>query len=40
MEETMDKVKQHAQRIYNLAIGNKKATVVVIAAIVIIIILI
>ena len=39
-EETMEKVKQEAKRIYNLAMGNKKATAVVIAAIIIIIILI
>ena len=37
-EETMEKVKQEAKRIYNLAMGNKKATAVVIAAIIIIII--
>jgi len=36
----MEKVKQEAKRIYNLAMGNKKATAVVIAAIIIIIILI
>ena len=40
MEETMEKVKQEAKRIYNLAMGNKKATAIVVAAIVIIIILI
>ena len=39
-EETMEKVKQEAKRIYNLAMGNKKATAVVVAAIIIIIILI
>ncbi len=36
----MEKVKQEAKRIYNLAMGNKKATAIVIAAIIIIIILI
>jgi len=40
MEGTMDKVKKEAKRIYNLAMGNKKAAAVVVAAIVIIIILI
>ncbi len=39
-EETMEKVKQEAKRIYNLAMGNKKAAAIVVAAIVIIIILI
>ena len=39
-EETMEKVKQEAKRIYDLAMGNKKAAAVVVAAIVIIIILI
>ena len=38
-EKTMEKVKQHAKRIYNLAMGNKKAAAVVIAVIVLIIIL-
>ena len=33
---TMEKVKQHAKRIWNLAINNKKATVVVIVAVIII----
>ena len=33
----MEKVTQHANRIWNLAIGNKKATVVVIVAIIIIV---
>ena len=36
----MEKVKQHAKRIYNLAMGNKKAAAIVVAAIVIIIIII
>ena len=36
----MDKVKKEAKKIYNLAMGNKKAAAVVVAAIVIIIILI
>ena len=36
---TMEKVTQHAKRIYNLAMGNKKAAAVVIAVIVLIIIL-
>jgi len=40
MEETMEKVKKEAKRIYNLAMGNKKAAGVVVAAIIIIIILI
>ena len=35
--KTMEKVKQHAKRIWSLAIGNKKATVVVIIAIIIIV---
>ena len=35
----MEKVKQEAKRIWNLAISNKKATAVVIAIVVIIIIL-
>ena len=33
----MEKVKQHAKRIWNLAIGNKNATVVVIVAIIIVV---
>ena len=33
----MEKVTQHAKRIWNLAIGNKKATVVVVIAIIIIV---
>ena len=37
-EETMEKVKQEAKRIFNLAMGNKKATAVV--AVIIIFILI
>ena len=37
-EETMEKVKQEATRIFNLAMGNKKATAVVAAIIVFIII--
>ena len=36
----MDKVKKEAKRIYNLAMGNKKAAAIVVAAIVIVIILI
>ena len=36
-EETMEKVKQEAKRIWNLAISNKKATAVVIVAIIIVI---
>ena len=39
-EKTMEKVKQHAKRIYNLAMGNKKASAVIIAAVIIIIILV
>ena len=35
--ETMEKVKQHAKRIWNLAISNKKATAVVIVAIIIVV---
>ena len=34
----MEKVKQHAKKIWNLAIGNKKATAVVVVIIVFIII--
>ena len=37
-EETMEKVKQEAKRIWNLAISNKKATAVVVAIVVFIII--
>ena len=33
----MEKVKKHSKRIWNLAIGNKKATVVVVIAIIIIV---
>jgi hypothetical protein len=40
MEGTMDKVKKEAKRIYDLAMGNKKAAAIVVAAIVIVIILI
>ena len=40
MEKTMEKAKKEAKRIYNLAMGNKKAAAVVVAAIVIIIILV
>ncbi len=36
----MDKVKKEAKKIYNLAMGNKKAAAVIVAAIVIVIILI
>ncbi len=36
----MDKVKKEAKRIYDLAMGNKKAAVIVAVAIIIIIILI
>ena len=36
-EETMEKVKQEAERIWNLAISNKKATAIVVAVIVFII---
>ena len=36
----MDKVKKEAKRIYDLAMGNKKAAAVIVAAIVIVIILI
>ena len=36
-EENMEKVKQYAKRIWNVAIGNKKATVVVVIAIIIIV---
>ena len=34
---TMEKVTQNAKRIWNLAIGNKKATAVVIVAIIIVV---
>jgi hypothetical protein len=37
-EKTMEKVKQEAKRIWNLAMGNKKATAVVVVIIVFIII--
>ena len=37
-EETMEKVKQEAKRLFNLAMGNKKATAVVVVIIVFIII--
>jgi len=37
-EETMEKVKQEAKRIWNLAMGNKKATAVVVVIVVFIII--
>ena len=37
-EETKEKVKQEATRIFNLAMGNKKATAVVVVIIVFIII--
>ena len=37
-EETMEKVKQEAKRIWNLAMGNKKAAAVVVVIIVFIII--
>ena len=37
MEGTMEKVTKEAKRIWNLAIGNKKATVVVVIAIIIIV---
>ena len=36
MEGTMEKVTKEAKRIWNLAIGNKKATAVVIVAVIII----
>jgi|TARA_B100001079_G_C16359653_1_gene492287 hypothetical protein len=35
-EKTMEKVKQEAKRIWNLAINNKKATIIVIVAVIII----
>jgi hypothetical protein len=38
MEGTMEKVKQEAKRIFNLAMSNKKATAVVAAIIIFIII--
>lgn len=38
-EETMEKVKNHVMRIWNLAITNKKATAVVLAIIVVLILL-
>ena len=34
-EETMEKVKQEAKRIFNLAMGNKKAAAVVVVIILI-----
>ena len=34
---TMEKVTQNAKRIWNLAIGNKKATAVVIVAVIIVV---
>ena len=37
-EETMEKVKQEAKRIWNLAISNKKATAIIVAIVVFIII--
>ena len=37
-EETMEKVKQEAKRIWNLAMGNKKATAVVVVIVVFILI--
>ena len=37
MEGTMEKVTKEAKRIWNLAIGNKKATAVVIVAVIIIV---
>ena len=37
MEGTMEKVTKEAKRIWNLAIGNKKATAVVIVVVIIII---
>jgi hypothetical protein len=40
MEKTMEKAKKEVKRIYNLAMGNKKAAVIVAVAIIIIIILI
>jgi hypothetical protein len=36
-EETMEKVISEAKRIWNLAIGNKKATVVAIVAVIIVV---
>ena len=35
--KTMENVKQYAKKIWNLAVGNKKATAVVIVAIIIIV---
>jgi hypothetical protein len=40
MEGTMDKVKKEAKRIYDLAMGNKKAAAIVVAIVIVIIILI
>jgi hypothetical protein len=37
MEGTMEKVTKEAKRIWNLAIGNKKATIIIIIAIVVIV---
>ena len=37
MEGTMEKVTKEAKRIWNLAIGNKKATIVIIIAIVVVV---
>ena len=37
MEGTMEKVTKEAKRIWNLAIGNKKATIVVVVAVIIIV---
>ena len=37
MEGTMEKVTKEAKRIWNLAIGNKKATAVVIVAVIIVV---
>jgi len=36
-EYIMEKVKQHAKRIWNLAISNKKATIVAIVAVIIVV---
>ena len=37
MEGTMEKVTKEAKRIWNLAIGNKKATAVVVVAVIIVV---
>jgi hypothetical protein len=37
MEGTMEKVTKEAKRIWNLAIGNKKATIIIIIAIVVVV---